>query len=57
MGNGVEFDEQVFGHSIDGNGKDGHCWWLREEHIEVVKGIARPELSNSKMVGVITYRE
>lgn len=24
---GVEFDKYVNGHSFDGKGKDGHCWW------------------------------
>ena len=25
---GVEFDEYIYGHTCDGNGQYGHCWFL-----------------------------
>ena len=30
---GLEFDEDVGGHSCDGRGKDGHCLYCRVEHL------------------------
>lgn len=31
---GVEFDENITGHSCAGNGKNGYCWYVFEEDIE-----------------------
>lgn len=28
---GTEFDEFIGGHTCDGIGKDGHCWWIYED--------------------------
>lgn len=29
---GVEFDEFIWGHTCDGIGKNGHCWWIYEDN-------------------------
>ena len=29
----IEFDEWVHGHSGEGRGKQGHCWWVNPRHI------------------------
>ncbi len=35
---GVEFDDKVIGgHSLQGLGKKGHCWFMTEEGIEKVE--------------------
>ena len=35
---GVEFDDEIDfgGHSCDGKGKDGHCWWCLDRILEPV---------------------
>lgn len=33
----VEFDVNVGGHSGNECGKSGHCWWLRDEHLDLVR--------------------
>ncbi len=30
---GLEFDQNVNGHSCDGRGLDGHCLWVRPQYI------------------------
>jgi hypothetical protein len=38
---GVEFDiEFVGGHDCYGQGKAGHCWYLPEDYLELVKAKA-----------------
>lgn len=34
---GVEFDEYIDGHSIDGLGKNGYCYYLCEEDLELIE--------------------
>jgi hypothetical protein len=33
---GVEFDENVNGHYLDGSCKDGHGWWIKSSDLELV---------------------
>ena len=33
---GVEFDEDIDGHTLDGCCKDGHGWWVGSSHLELV---------------------
>lgn len=30
---GLQFEQNVNGHSCDGRGPDGHCLWVRPQHI------------------------
>lgn len=39
----VEFDDNVSGHDGGGQGKDGHCWWLSDDDIELVHEAPTPE--------------
>lgn len=39
---GVEFEVAVGGHSCDGVGKDGYCWWVLPSDVQKVgKGFKR----------------
>lgn len=31
---GVEFDDYIDGHSAEGKGKKGYCWFMTEKHIK-----------------------
>ena len=33
---GVEFYENIEGHSCNGKGKEGHCWWFNKKDLEKV---------------------
>lgn len=35
---GVEFDVVINGHSCNNTGKEGYCWNLNKDYIELVKG-------------------
>ena len=35
----VEFDKWMGGHSGDGRGKNGHCWWAIGENLIKLKDI------------------
>ena len=32
----VEFDNNISGHNCDGLGKQGHCYWLKEEYLKLI---------------------
>lgn len=34
---GIEFDEFITGHSLNGRGKEGRCWWLPDSCLKVVQ--------------------
>ena len=48
---GVEFDEDVGGHTCDNRGKKGHCLWLRPENLytEEEIGLLKDQSQNEKM--------
>lgn len=33
---GVEFEVKIGGHSCDGNGKEGFCWWAKADELAPV---------------------
>jgi len=32
----IEFDDFMNGHSGDGKGKNGHCWWMFDGNFTVI---------------------
>ena len=46
----IEFDEFITGHSCEGRGKEGHCWWLPVSCLKVVqKKAASGRLAHKKI--------
>lgn len=49
---GIEFDKDFGGHDCWNKGKNGHCWWLTEREIELIKEEPKKEPTPTPVVNV-----
>lgn len=33
---GIEFDKYIDGHTCNGRGKPGHCWWVHKKYVKPI---------------------
>jgi hypothetical protein len=54
---GLEFSENVSGHSCDGKGKNGYCLWCRAEHLATDEQMEKMDEQEKRDAVVIASRQ